>query len=127
MYKKQNIVTIKVRTLEWAGHLIRMSCDRAIKKVFLGKPDGRRKTGRLKLRWLNSTENNLKSIGATRWRRKAQARFAWAIILKKSLGNYKDHISMKKKTKIMRACLYILSVGSTVSWRLILEFQYVIK
>jgi hypothetical protein len=43
MYRKQNIVTtIKVRRLEWAGHLVRMSDDRTVKKVFLGKPDGRK-------------------------------------------------------------------------------------
>jgi len=33
------------------------------KKVFLGKPDGRRIAGRPKLRWSYYTENNLKSMG----------------------------------------------------------------
>jgi hypothetical protein len=37
-----------------------MSDDRTVKKVILGKPDGRRKAGRPKLRWLESTENDLK-------------------------------------------------------------------
>jgi hypothetical protein len=42
MYRKPIIVTtITVRRLEWAGHLVRMSDDRTVKKVFLGKPDGR--------------------------------------------------------------------------------------
>jgi hypothetical protein len=51
MYRTPNIVrTIKVRRLEWAGHLVRMSDGRTVKKVFLGKPDGRRKAGRPKLR-----------------------------------------------------------------------------
>jgi hypothetical protein len=53
MYRKPNIVTtIKVIRLEWAGHLVRMSDDRTINKVFLGKPDGRR--------------NDLKSMGVKR-------------------------------------------------------------
>jgi hypothetical protein len=44
MYTKPNIVTtIKVRRLEWAGQLVRISDDRTVKKVFMGKPDGRRK------------------------------------------------------------------------------------
>jgi hypothetical protein len=61
MYRKQNIVTtIKVRRLERAGHLVKMSDDRTAKTVFLVKPDGRRKAGRPKLRWLNYIENNLK-------------------------------------------------------------------
>jgi hypothetical protein len=37
-----------------------MSDDRTVKKVFLGKPDGRRKIGRPKLRWLDCIENDLK-------------------------------------------------------------------
>jgi hypothetical protein len=50
MYRKLNTVTtIKLRRLEWDGHLVRMS-DRTVKKVVLGKPDGRRKAGRLTLR-----------------------------------------------------------------------------
>jgi hypothetical protein len=45
VYKIPNIITVKVRRLEWAGHLVRLSNDRTVKKVFLGKPDGRRKAG----------------------------------------------------------------------------------
>jgi hypothetical protein len=54
MYRKPNIVTtIKVKRLEWAGHLVRMSDGRTVKKVFVEKPDGRRKAERPKLRWLD--------------------------------------------------------------------------
>jgi hypothetical protein len=49
--KPNNITTIKVTRLEWAGHLVRMSVNRTVIKVFLRKPDGRRKAGRPKLRW----------------------------------------------------------------------------
>jgi hypothetical protein len=43
MYRKPNIVTtIKVRRLEWVGHVVRIADDRAVKKAFLGKPGGRR-------------------------------------------------------------------------------------
>jgi hypothetical protein len=44
------VTTIKVRRLEWAGHLVRMSDDRTIKKVSVRKPDGRRNVERPKLR-----------------------------------------------------------------------------
>ena len=47
-----------------------MSDDRAVKTVFVGKPGGRRKAGRPKLRWLDCNENDLKSMGVKRWRRK---------------------------------------------------------
>jgi hypothetical protein len=73
MYRKPNIVTtITVRKLEWAGHVVRMSDDRTVRKVFVGKPDGRRKAGRPKLRWLDCIENDLKSIGVKRWMKKAE-------------------------------------------------------
>jgi hypothetical protein len=49
-----------------------MSDDRTVKKVFLGKPDGRRQAGRPKLRWLDCIENDLKSMGVKRWRKKAE-------------------------------------------------------
>jgi len=47
----------------WAGHVVGMSVDRTIKKVFLGKPNGRRKAGKPKLRWLDCTDKDLKSVG----------------------------------------------------------------
>jgi hypothetical protein len=59
--------------------------DKTVNKVFLGKPDGRRKAGRPKLRWLGYIENDRKSMGVKRWRRKAEDRSLWAIILKKAL------------------------------------------
>jgi hypothetical protein len=82
MYRKPSIVkTINVRSLEWAGHLVRMSDDRTVKKVFLGKPDRRRKAGRPKLRWSDCIENDLKSMGVKRWREKAEDRSVWAVIV----------------------------------------------
>ena len=59
-----------------------MSDDRNIKKVFLGKPDGRRKAERPKLRLLYCTEDDLKSMSVKRWREKAEDRSVLAIILK---------------------------------------------
>jgi hypothetical protein len=71
MCRKPNIVTtIKVR----------MSDERTAKKVFLGKPGGRRKTGKPKFCWLDCIENDLKSIGVKRLRKKAEYRSVYAII-----------------------------------------------
>jgi len=87
MCRKLNIVTtIKARRLEWAGHAVRMSDDRCIKEIhFLRRPDGRRKAGRPKLKWLGCTENDLKLMVVRRWWKKAEDRSVWAIILKESL------------------------------------------
>jgi hypothetical protein len=43
------------------------------------------KTGRPKLRWLDCTENDLKWMCVKRWRKKAEDRSVWAIILKEAL------------------------------------------
>ena len=75
-----------VTKLELTGDLVRMSDDRHVKKIFLGKPNGKRKTGRPKLRWLNCLENDVKSMGVQRWRKKAEDRFVWAVILKEALA-----------------------------------------
>jgi hypothetical protein len=86
MYRKPNIVaTLKVRRLEWAGHVVRMSDDRTAKKVSLGKPDGRREAGRPKLRWLDCIENYLKLMGVKRGRKKAEDRSVCAIVVKEVL------------------------------------------
>jgi hypothetical protein len=47
-----------------------MTDNRTVNKMFLGKPEGRRKAGRPKLRWLDCIENALKSMGVKRWRKK---------------------------------------------------------
>jgi hypothetical protein len=54
-----------------------MPDDRTANKVFLGKPDGKRITGRPKVRWLDCIENDLKSMGIKRWRKRAEERSAW--------------------------------------------------
>jgi hypothetical protein len=48
VYIKPNIITNKSKKTRWAGQLERMSDDRTVKKVLLGKPDGSRKAGRPK-------------------------------------------------------------------------------
>jgi hypothetical protein len=63
-----------------------MRDDRTVSKVFLRKTDGRRKAGRLKLRWLDSIESDTKFMGVKRWRKKAEDRFAWAIFSKEALA-----------------------------------------
>ena len=75
-----------------------MSDDRAVKKVFLGKTDGRRKAARPKLRWFDYIENDLKSTSVQSWRNKAEDRSAWDVILKRLSLNYKEHIPMKKRS-----------------------------
>jgi hypothetical protein len=41
---------------------------RSVKKVFLGKPDGRRRRGRPRKRWLDDLEKDLRKLGEGRLR-----------------------------------------------------------
>ena len=62
-YKSQDIVmVIKIRRLEWLGHVIRMNETRSVKKIFEGKLEGRRSKGRPRLRWINDVEDELGSL-----------------------------------------------------------------
>jgi hypothetical protein len=73
-----------------------MSDDRTVKNVFLGKPDGKRKAGKPKLRWLNCLENDAKSMGVKRWK-KAEDRSVWAAVLNEALVKlYGPYVSTKK-------------------------------
>jgi hypothetical protein len=63
-YKSQDIITvIKIRGLEWLGHVIRMDETRSVKKIFEGKLEGRRDRGRPRLGWINYVEDDLRKLG----------------------------------------------------------------
>jgi hypothetical protein len=92
-YKQRNykinvevlITSIKVRRLEWAGHVVRMDDERMVKIMFLGNPGGRRKPRRPRLRWLDCVEDDLKILGVRRRKKIAEDREEWAIILKEAV------------------------------------------
>jgi hypothetical protein len=51
LYSSPNIIrVIKSRRLRWAGHVARMGERRGVYRVLVGKPEGRRPHGRLRLR-----------------------------------------------------------------------------
>jgi hypothetical protein len=76
------VVDINRKRLEWLGHVIRTDQRRVVKKIFDSKPEGRRKVGRPRLRWLDDVENDLRVMKIKRWRKKAQNREEWASVIK---------------------------------------------
>jgi hypothetical protein len=55
IYKEPSIVKIiKIARLKWLGHIARMEDDAPCKKITFSQPEGSRKKGRPKLRWLDS-------------------------------------------------------------------------
>ena len=57
LYSLPNIVRlVKSRRMRWAGHVARMGEDRGVRRVLVGKPEGKRPLGRPRRRW----EDNIK-------------------------------------------------------------------
>jgi hypothetical protein len=83
-YKAPDIVNvIKFRRLEWLEHVDRMNETRSVKQIFKGKLEGRRGSGRPRLRWINDVEDDLRELDVKRWRTKE--------LEKKRMGiNYKE-------------------------------------
>jgi hypothetical protein len=54
--------------MKWAGHVLRMNDEEPTKKLMLGKPDGTRRHGRPKLRWIDGLEKDLHNISIRNWK-----------------------------------------------------------
>ena len=54
---------IKPRRLRWAGHVARMVERRGAYRVLVVKPDGRRPLERLRRRWEDNIEMDLREVG----------------------------------------------------------------
>ena len=54
------------------------------RKLTVLKPEGTRRVGNPKLRWLESGEEDLKKMGKRNWRRKQQDREQWRTILEEA-------------------------------------------
>jgi hypothetical protein len=68
LFNQPNIVKyIKINTLSWTGHVIRMDNNRTVKKVFNTKPTGIRKIGWPKLRWEDDVIQDIKTLGVKNW------------------------------------------------------------
>ena len=78
------VTDIKLRGLEWLGHLIRMEDNRIPKIVLNAKLDVKRKIGRPKLEFLDDVQKNLKITGIGEWRRKTQDRSEWMNVIREA-------------------------------------------
>jgi hypothetical protein len=85
LYKALDLVAdINRKQLEWLGHVTRMDQRKVVKKIFESKPEGRRKVGRPRFRWLDDVKNDLRVMKVKRWRKKAHNREEWASIRKEA-------------------------------------------
>jgi hypothetical protein len=65
---------MKVKRLAQAGHVAHMNNDRILKKTFNTKPEGIRSAGRLKLRWEDGINQDMKTRGVKNWNNAALKR-----------------------------------------------------
>ncbi|PSN52332.1 hypothetical protein C0J52_11424, partial [Blattella germanica] len=75
------VKVIKSSRVRWLGHLFREKELDPRCKVTLTKIDGKRKVGRPPIRWMDSVEHDLKTVGVYGWRRKAKDRSEWRRIV----------------------------------------------
>jgi hypothetical protein len=64
LYSLPNIVrVVKSRRMRCEGHVARMGQDRAVHRVLVGKPEGKRPLGRPRRRWEDNINMDLQEVG----------------------------------------------------------------
>ena len=83
LYKDLDIVAdINRKRSERTGHVVRMDQGKTIKKISESKPEGSRRKGRPRLRWLEDAEKGLWEMKVKRRRQKAVDKEEWASVMK---------------------------------------------
>ena len=74
---------MKSRKLRLAGHVACMEEGRAVHKVLVGKPDGKRPLGRPRRRWEDNIKMDLEEVGGGcgYWMELAQDRDRWRALV----------------------------------------------
>jgi len=84
MYPSTNIVrVIKSRRMRWAGHVARMGEERGVYRDLVGKPEGRRRLGRPRGRWVDNIRMDLQEAGCgyMDWIGLAQDTYRWRTLV----------------------------------------------
>jgi hypothetical protein len=80
LYSSPNIFrAIKSRRMRWVGHVSCMGERGGVYRVLVGKLEGKRPHGRLRLRWEDNIEMDLQEVGCgcVDWMEVAQERDRW--------------------------------------------------
>ena len=84
LYSVPNIVrVVKSRRMRRAGYVARMGERRGVHRVLIGKPEGKRPFGRLRLRWEDNIKMDLQEVGGGcgNWMELAQDRGRWRALV----------------------------------------------
>ena len=84
LYSSPNIVrVIKSRRMRWVGHVARMGEERAVYRVLVGKPEGKRPLARPRRIWVDNIRMDLQEVGCgyMDWIGVAQNRDRWRTLV----------------------------------------------
>jgi hypothetical protein len=84
LYSSPSIIKqIKSRRMRWTGHVASIGEDRKAYRVFVEKPEGKRKLGRPRRRWENGNRMDLGETGcrSVDWNHLAEGRDFWRALM----------------------------------------------
>jgi len=83
IYSLPNIVrVVKSRRMRWVGHVAHMGEGRSVRRVLVGKPEGKRPLGRSRLRWEDNIKMDLWEVGGGGdWMELVQDRDRWRVLV----------------------------------------------
>ena len=69
--------------MRWAGHVARMSEERGVYRVLVGKPEGKRPLGRPRCRWVDNVRTDFQEVGCgfMDWIGLAQGKDRWRTLV----------------------------------------------
>jgi hypothetical protein len=82
------INVVKTSRLRYAGHMIRRPEDVPQKAIFIAKPQGTRRQGRPRSRWVDGVYSDSWALVAPVWTNRAQDREKWRDLCHKALTKY---------------------------------------
>jgi hypothetical protein len=83
LYSMQSIITIIKSRMRWAGHVAQMGEKRNMYRLLVGEPEGERRLGRPRSRWVDNIKMDLGVIGwgGVDWMSLAQDRDKWRALV----------------------------------------------
>jgi hypothetical protein len=95
---------IKIRRMEWAGHVIRMKEKRIPRKVLNGNFHTKRPVGRPRTRWANVVQRDaLQLLGIRGWSRRAANRDEWRHLMRE--GKARKGLQRHRWNGMVRYCV----------------------